>query len=234
MALLDFMGKVTDSKGKSVGSVRDALRIKLTGDTAAQWSKKPIEYDTGFAIPPGKYTVKFLARENTEGRVGTFEAKFEVPDLKTGMSNVRMSSIIWGNQREALTAAVASASNDKKTIAKHPLIQDNQKLLPNITHVFRKNQHLYVYFEVYDPRMEDDKQPSVAATLSLFRAGVKAYESTPVRVTELAANRSQTVPFQFQVPLKDLGPGEYTCQLNVIDELGKKFAFPRAPMVLLP
>jgi hypothetical protein len=38
---------------------------------------------------------------------------------------------------------------------------------------------------------------------------------------------------QIQVPLKDLAPGRYICQIDVIDQLGRKFAFPRAPLVVL-
>jgi hypothetical protein len=37
---------------------------------------------------------------------------------------------------------------------------------------------------------------------------------------------------QLLVPLKTLAPGHYTCQINVIDEVGRKFAFPRAAMVV--
>jgi VWFA-related protein len=231
---IDFIGQVRDSKGKTVASVRDTLRVKLNETAAAEWNKKPIEYDTGFAIAPGKYKIKFLTRENQTGKIGTFESKFEIPDLNARWSNVRISTIVWGNQRVPLTEALASAANEKKLMAMHPLVQESQKLLPSITHVFRKNQNLYVYFEVYDPRVEDDNQPSVAATLTLYRGATKAYESAPVRITQLAESRTKTVPFQFQLPLKDLGPGEYTCQLNVVDEVGGKFAFPRAPIVLLP
>jgi hypothetical protein len=38
----------------------------------------------------------------------------------------------------------------------------------------------------------------------------------------------------FQIPLARLAPGQYLCQVNVVDEFGKKFAFRRSPMVLLP
>jgi hypothetical protein len=37
---------------------------------------------------------------------------------------------------------------------------------------------------------------------------------------------------QLQVPLKGLAPGRYTCQLNVIDEVGRKFAFPRQALAV--
>lgn len=37
---------------------------------------------------------------------------------------------------------------------------------------------------------------------------------------------------QLQVPLKDLAPGTYVCQLNVVDTVGRKFAFPRSQLVI--
>jgi hypothetical protein len=49
----------------------------------------------------------------------------------------------------------------------------------------------------------------------------------------LAGTRPETVPVQIQVPLKNLAPGRYILQINVVDQLGRKFAFPRAPLVIL-
>jgi hypothetical protein len=42
------------------------------------------------------------------------------------------------------------------------------------------------------------------------------------------------VPVQFQVPLAKLPTGVYTCQLNLVDENGKKFAFQRAELKIYP
>ena len=35
----------------------------------------------------------------------------------------------------------------------------------------------------------------------------------------------------FQIPLAKLPPGQYVSQINVIDETGRKFAFPRSEIV---
>jgi hypothetical protein len=40
------------------------------------------------------------------------------------------------------------------------------------------------------------------------------------------------VPVQIEIPLKDVTRGEYVCQINVVDEVGRKFAFPRAPLIV--
>ena len=55
-----------------------------------------------------------------------------------------------------------------------------------------------------------------------------------VRANRLAANRQGTVPVRVTVPMSDLGPGKYECQLNVIDGFGRKFGFPRSSFAILP
>jgi hypothetical protein len=114
-------------------------------------------------------------------------------------------------------------------------VDGDQKVLPNITRVFRRRQNLYVSFDVYDakPDPKDAKLRHVKVSMSLFnKAGVKAFEVGPIESTELAPTRPDAVPVKIQVPLKDLAPGEYICQINVIDEVGRKFAFPRAELVV--
>jgi hypothetical protein len=114
-------------------------------------------------------------------------------------------------------------------------VQDGQKLIPSITRVFRQDQNLFVYFEVYDPvASTETKEPSVAANLVLFHGGKKAFESAPIRVVQTAQGRSGVVAFQFQAQLAKLAPGRYTSQLNVVDEEGRKFAFSRSPLIILP
>ena len=53
--------------------VRDGVTIQLAKQTAEELSSRPIAYDTGFTVPPGKYKLKFLTRENETGKMGTYE-----------------------------------------------------------------------------------------------------------------------------------------------------------------
>ena len=236
----DFIGQIRDSAGKLVSGVRDGIQVKLDESKAAQLSHKQLQYDTGVTLPPGDYRLKMLARENQTGKIGTFDAKFNVPDLSKQAAAVRISSVVLSNQREPMSASpesatVGSAKNSKKMIASHPLVQDGTKLVPSVTRVFRKDQKMYVYFEVYDAGADPTlNTPSVAAELTMFHGKTKAFESAPIRLTKVAANRANTIGFQFQLPLTNLPAGNYTAQVNVIDELSRKFAFARTPIVLLP
>ena len=79
--LIDFIGEVKDEYNVTVANVRDKVDIKLSGATAAQLAKQPIQYDTGFTLLPGTYSLKFLARDDETGRIGTYLNKFVVPNL---------------------------------------------------------------------------------------------------------------------------------------------------------
>jgi VWFA-related protein len=229
---LDFIGQVKDAKGAVAGNVRDYIEVKLKDEAASQLSKRTLQYDTGFTLAPGAYTLKFLARDNETGKMGTFETKFTIPDLTTEPRFLPISSVVLSNQREKLDAAVATAERDRRLLTSDPLVQDGVKLLPSVTRVFKKDQDMYVYLEAYEPTAETT-QPLVA-TVSFYRGKVKAFETAPLQVTEGLNKTSKALPVRFSVPMAKLQPGRYTCQVSVLDPTAQKFAFWRAPMVLVP
>jgi len=229
---LDFIGEVRDVRGMLQGTVRDDISVKLKGENVGQLIRHNLEYDTGFTLQPGAYTLKFLARENQTGKMGTFETRFTVPDLTTDAKRLPISSVVLSYQREALDSAVATAEKDKKLIAANPLVQDKEKLVPSVTRVFRRDQDMYVFLEAYEPGAE--KTQFLVATVSFYRGSVKAFETAPLPVSDGLNAKSKAVPISFTVPLGKLQPGRYTCQVNVIEPAAQKFAVWRSAMVLLP
>jgi VWFA-related protein len=229
---LDFIGEIKDAKGVLQGTVRDNVTVKLKGESAGQLAKRNLEYSTGFTLQPGTYSLKFLARENETGKMGTFETKFLIPDLTAEQKYLPISSVVLSNQREKLDAAIATAERDRRLIAANPLVQDNQKLIPSVTRVFRKDQDMYVYLEAYQPAAESTEM--MVATVSFYRGKVKAFETAPLAITEGLNARSKAVPVRFSVPLAKLQAGRYTCQVNVLNPTVQKFAVWRSQMVLLP
>lgn len=233
---LDFVGQIQDETRTVVGNVIDNIRVKLDQEGAAKTAHKSFQYDAGFMLAPGKYRMKFLVRENVSGKMGTFDTRFVVPDLSADTSGLKLSTVIWSSQRETLKAAVGAAGKlSKKEVAANPLIVDDVKVVPNITRVFRRRQNLLVNFDVYDARPDpaDAKARKVKVSMSLFNEkGAKAFEVGPIDASQLADTRPDTVPVQFQVPLKGLAPGRYVAQINVVDEVGRKFAFPRSPLIV--
>ena len=234
---LDVIGMVLDNEHHPLNRIRDTVKLALS--TSAEVQKKNVQYDTGMSLLSGKYHLKFVVRENQTGRMGSFETDIEVPELKA--QPMKMSSVVLANQ-------IQPAKVKKNEL--NPLVHDGSEIIPNITHVFSAAQHLFLYYEVYDPakpattesargrETERDQDKNSKAGIRLlsnvefFQGKSKAYESSLVELTELNARERKAAVFQLDVPLASLKPGFYTCQVNVIDDAGGHFLFPRLALLV--
>jgi VWFA-related protein len=228
-ATLDVIGMVLDGERHPVTRIRDT--VKLAVDTSSEVRKKNVQYDTGLSLPPGKFHLKFVVRENQTGRMGSFETDLEVPDLKT--QRLKMSSVVLASQLQPA----------KKGSNINPLMRDGSEIIPNVTHVFTSAQHLRLYYEVYDPgrsKTPDSQggqaKPSIRllTNVAFFRGKAKVFESSLVELTELNARDRKAGVFQLDLPLSPLKPGYYTCQVNVIDDAAGQFLFPRLALLIRP
>ena len=233
-ATLDVLGQVKNAQGITVGNVRDTVKLAL--DQAQQVQRRTIQYSTGFTLAPGRYHLKFVVRENEAGNMGSFETDLLVPDLKK--LPVKLSSVVLASQR------TPNAAKNSPNL----LVRDGQEYVPNVPHVFRQNQHLYLLYELYDPaRNKEAAQPAAAPGLSrreggpvhvltsieFLSGGIKVYETPLVTAAAVNVPGREAVAFQFDVPLTELKPGDYICQVNVIDDAGGSFAFPRLALRVL-
>ncbi len=234
-ATLDVLGQVKNAQGITVGNIRDTVKLAL--DQSQQVQRRNIQYSTGFTLAPGRYHAKFVVRENETGNMGSFETDLQVPDLKK--LPVKLSSVMLASQR---TPDAAKNSPDL-------LIRDGQQYVPNVAHVFRQDQHLYLLYELYDPA-KSNAAPSPAAAPGLSRreggpvhvltsieflsGGVKVFETPMVTADAVNVPTRDAVAFQFDVALAQLKPGNYICQVNVIDDAGGAFAFPRVALRVQP
>jgi hypothetical protein len=169
--------------------------------------------------------MKFVVRENQTGRMGSFVAGITLPDMKK--VPLKMSSIVLSAMREP-------SKKSGKDI--DPLVRNGQEYLPDIAHVFRQDQHMYLLYEVYGPAREKpaENQPkgtkpgiNLLSSLELIQGSTKVYETPLVQARAINVEGRDAVAIEMDVPLAGLKPGAYLCQLNVIDDAGGSFAFPR-------
>jgi hypothetical protein len=132
--------------------------------------------------------------------------------------------------------AIATAGNVKKaaiTEAVNPLVEDGRKLIPNVTRVFSAKSDMYVYLQAYEPDATATARP-LLAYVTFFQGSAKVMETPPVEMTEGWNPKSQMLPLKLSFPLGNLGPGEYDCELTVLDPDGRKAAFWQAPVMVIP
>ena len=218
-ATLDIIGAVIDEVKRTIGHARETVKLNL--DPGLQARQKNIQYTTSFNLPPGKYRLKFVVRENQTGRMGSFEAEITLPEMKK--APLKMSSIVLASMRQP----------SKK---QSPMVRGGQEYVPNISHVFRQDQHLYLLYEIYAPAREKaaadapkGTKPGInlLSSLELIQGSAKVYETPIVQAKAINVEGRDAVAIELDVPLAGLKPGQYLCQLNVIDDAGGSFAFPR-------
>lgn len=229
--LIDFIGEVKDDFGNTLQNLRDKLNIKLSDSTAAQLATHPISYHTGFTLLPGKYTIKYLARDSETGRIGTYQMSFAIPNLNKEDRRVPISSVVLSNQRIAATDAIYNVKQKIDATSVDPLIFNGQKLVPSVTRVFSKNTDLYVYLQAYE-RGATTAQPMVAY-VSFYQGHAKVFETTPIAAQQGLDPKSKALPLRFNFSLDKLTPGKYDCQVTVLDPTGQKAAFWQAPIVVI-
>ena len=233
--LIDFIGEIKDDYGggMTITNVRDKVNIKLSDRTAIELSKRPIEYDTGFTLLPGKYTIKFLARDAETGRIGTFQTTFVIPNLNKEEKRIPISSVVLSSQRIDLKDALYNAAKKKdRAETVNPLVEKGQKLIPSVTRVFSKSRDMYVYLQAYE-QTAPNTEPLVAF-VSFYHAQTKAFETQPMEVVNGLNNRLKTMPLSLSIALNQLPLGEYDCQVTVLNPTEQKAVFWRAPVKLVP
>src|SRR5271170_3252899 len=199
--LIDFVGEIKDLiGGTTVSNVRDNVNIRLSDATAAELAHRPIEYDTGFTLLPGKYRIKFLARDDETGRIGTYQTIFIIPNLNKEDKRIPISAVVLSSQRVELKDALYNAQKNKdreKEDDVNPLVQNGQKLIPSVTRVFRQNQNMYVYLQAYEQGVPT-VQPLVAF-VSFYQEQTKTFETRPIEIRQGLNNRLQTMPLSFSI-----------------------------------
>jgi VWFA-related protein len=231
--LLDFIGEIKDaSGGRTVSNVRDKIDIKLSDATASELSRRPIEYDTGFTLLPGKYIMKFLARDDETGRIGTYQTTFVIPNLAKENQRVPISSVVLSNQHVDLKDALYNAVKNNKIEAANPLIQDGKKLIPSVTRVFSKNRDIHVYFQAYEP--DATIVEPLIVFVGFYHAQTKILETQPINIAAELPAHLKTIPINVSISVASLEPGEYDCQVTILNLAGHKATFWREPIMLTP
>lgn len=209
---LDVLGIVSDEQGRPLGRMRETL--KFPAAAGATLAGKQVLYQSGVTLPPGRFSVKVVVRENETGKIGSFEAPLTVPELK--QAAVKVSSVILSTQLHP--AGRGGNAN--------PLVRDGLQLVPNVTHVVARDQKLFFYYEVYEPG-EVEGGPQLKTSLAFYRGKVKVFETPTVERSVVDVPDRKAALFQFELPAGSLTPGLYTCQINIVDAASGRFAFPR-------
>jgi VWFA-related protein len=222
----DFAAEVRDAKtNRVVGALRDTITVKIDAEHFQDIQQRALVYQGGIILSPGEYKLKFLARENESGRIGTFEDKLTLPAPQP--DHLQLSSVLLSSQVEAVqktaqvkTQALALDAKMKSS----PLDVGGERIIPSVTRMFTDQQTLYVFFQAYLPQKAE--AASMRAGLVFFRNGQRLSDTPMVEPAEFN-EKTRTASFRISLPLSALNAGRYTVQAVVVDAGTSYAAFAR-------
>jgi VWFA-related protein len=222
----DFAVEVRDARSnRVVGALRDTITVKIDTEHFQDLQQHSLVYQGGIILAPGQYKLKFLARENESGRIGTFEENLSLPPPQP--DHLQVSSLLLSSQVEAVqnTAQIKKqALGQDAKMKSSPLDVGGERIIPSVTRVFTGQQTLYVFFQAYVPQKADVN--SLRAGLIFFLNGQRLSDTPMIAPTEYD-EKSRTASFRISLPLAGLNAGRYTVQAIAVDAGTNYAAFAR-------
>ena len=114
----------------------------------------------------------------------------------------------------------------------NPLVHEGQKMILSVTRVFHRSKEMHVYLQTYQQEIEIVR-PTVGF-VSFYQGAAKVLESPPIVVSQSTGTLVKALAIQLRDPLDGLAPGEYNCQITVLNPEAKKPSFWQAPIMGMP
>ena len=216
-----------------VAQLRDTITVHLDPERFQQVSQANLQYQGGVILSPGTYHLKFVARENESGKIGTFEQEIVVPPPaadKLTLSSVLLSSQIVPVEKSS--EVQTKTEGLKAKLATTPLEINGERIVPSVTRYFTQGQTLYVFFQAYYPAKPDAFDPgTLRGGLIFFRSGLQVNATPLMAPTDIDA-KAHTASFRLSLPLSKLPTGRYAVQAVVIAAGTQQAAFGRTYLAL--
>src|SRR5580700_4962085 len=223
--------------GQAVAQLPDTTQVDLDPQRFQAINKKNLLYQGGVVLAPGNYRLKFVARENESGKIGTFEQNLSVPAVQPG--KLALSSVVLSSQLVPVRKSAEVQTKGQGLRAKltnSPLEMNGEAIVPSVTRLFAQNQTLYVFFQAYYLGKSENKETldgnSLRAGIVFFRNGLQVNATPLLAPSEVDAKKS-TASFRISLPLSKLQGGRYTVQAVVIAPGTQHAAFGRSYLALL-
>ena len=236
-AEFDFAAEVRAVPSRAIVSqLRDTITVHLDEQRFQQVSQSSLVYQGGMVLAPGSYRMRFVARENESGKIGTFEEALEIPQRPP--EKMTLSSILLSSQlapSEKTSTIQTRTQGDRARLTTSPLDVNGQKIVPSVTRFFNQGQTLYVFFQAYYPQKaangEKFDATALRAGLIFFRSGIQVSATPLVTPTEIDANNS-AASFRLALPMAKLPTGRYTVQAIAIAAGTQQSSFGRTYLAL--
>jgi len=222
-ATSNIYAKITSVAGRKAGLFEDVVTASYPSEVLQTGLQARSVYQKNLVLPPGNFKIDVVVRDVVSGKTGVIKQGFVVPKYPEG--DLATSSLIMATRLEPLNGRMPTGQ----------FILGSLKVIPNATGVFRQDQTMGVYMQVYNVSIDQATlRPSVDIEYIISQK-----EKEVTRIKEdgkggLGSLTSQQITLARLIPLKDLKPGFYDLSVAIKDQVaGKTITTRREPFQIL-
>lgn len=209
-ARVNIFGRVSTITGRVVQVFEDAVVKDVPNSLLKQALGGKSLYQRVLSLSSGRYKLELVLKDLHSGNVGTEYVGIVVPKYQEG--RLATSSLILADHIEKLS---------DRQVGKGMFVIGGNKVHPNVSEQFDRDQSLGIYFQVYNLTLDQETKLPSAAIEYRFRRDQE-------EIARLHENQQKLVEASHQmtlarkVSLKSLQPGRYHLEVKVTDKLSDR------------
>jgi hypothetical protein len=223
-AEMNILGIAYKPDGSIGARFSDTLKRELEDKKQVEaFEQEPFHYENEFEVASGTYNLKvvFSAGGASFGKIETPLSIDPWASTEFGLSGIALSKE-FHPQTDLAAGLDASLIEDRV-----PLVSQGVQVVPSGSSRFKKNGPTLFYAEVYEPLLmnpEVKEKPAVGIQIRVLDRKTKEQKlSTGLMRLELPEKTDNPmVPLAEKIPLDNVGPGQYTVELQAVDSTGKQ------------
>jgi hypothetical protein len=183
--------------------------------------KKPLRYENQFDLGSGEYTLK-VAFTSAGAGFGRLEAPLKIEPYNPAQFHT--SAVAFSSNYHPVT--LESNLDSQLVEGKTPLMVGQLQFEPAGVARFKKTDKVGVYFEVYEPLLQQDPPPAQPVQLGAqmrildARTGEMKFDTGGVELTKFVKAGNPVAPVGLKLPVDQLAPGAYSVELKTFDSAG--------------
>jgi 5-hydroxyisourate hydrolase-like protein (transthyretin family) len=221
VARLNIWGNVLSVANRRVSKFEDSVTTTATAEELSTMRTRKSAYAKAFILDPGRYRVDVVVRDIQSGAAGRKQLAFVVPQFPA--DRLSASSIILA----------AKLENQEGGAATGPFVIGTTKVIPNISGVYRRNQPIGVYLQIYNAAIDQTTlRPAADAEYVLLKDGKEL--SRQVEDWRQINDSGQRLTLSRLIDSRSLEPGEYQIEVRIRDHVSGQRISPSATFTVVP
>jgi GWxTD domain-containing protein len=220
-ARLNIFGRVITLANRSIGKFEDSVTTTATSQELSTTRTRKSAYARAFILDPGRYRVDVIVRDIQSGSAGMKQVGFIVPEFPT--DQLSASSVVLAAKLENMESGAAVG----------PFVIGATRVIPNLSGVFRRNQPVGVYLQIYNAAIDQTTlRPAADAEYVLLKNGKELSKQT--EDWRQINDAGQRLTLSRLIDSRSLEPGAYQIKIRIRDHVSGQTITPSATFTIVP